>query len=369
MRLRLPDAEPLGSGNGGLIAMDDKLMAALIGGGISLVVTAAGLIFNPITQRQLQAFKQRQDAELSALKSRLDDALAERKAQRDYEYEARKRLYTQVEPLMLQLGFAAENAFGRAANLALVARKGFLDPGPRSWLDPGDEGRRYYLNSTLYRLLLPLAFFELLRGKTTQLDFKLEPRLEAIFRLMRQQYRSWGEEFAFAAASPVLAYEPYAPEAVLAQVAQPQLYRRQGLALGRVDKIAAAMVVADGSAARVRRFGEFETDWATGTGELADAAGPFYALFAGFRPDLAPVTWRLICAQACLVYAVRRLVGPPRDDRDIIAIVESFCRDPRTRRRFAISADPATGEAAAARNFSAIESVLVRALRERDLLD
>ncbi len=346
--------------------MDDKLMAALIGGGISLVVTAAGLIFNPITQRQLQAFKQRQDAELSALKSRLDDALAERKAQRDYEYEARKKLYTQVEPLMLQLGFAAENAFGRAANLALVARKGFLDPGPRNWLDPRDEGRSYYLNSTLYRLLLPLAFFELLRGKTTQLDFKLEPRLEAVFRLMRQQYRSWGDEFAFAEARPALAYEPYAPDA---PADQPQRYRRQGLALGRVDKIAAAMVVAEGAAARVKRFGEFETDWASGKGELVDAAGPFYALFAGFRPDLAPVTWRLICAQACLVYTVRRLVGPPRDDRDVIAIVESFCRDARTHKRFAVSRDPATGETEAAQNFAAIESVLVRALRERDLLD
>jgi hypothetical protein len=359
--------------------MDKTFVVALISGGISLVVTTLGLIFNPFAQRRLQAQKAAIDAQLaetklgydrdlSDLKARLDEGAAERKAQRDYEYEARKKLYAQIEPLMLQVGFAAENCFDRVANLALITGKGYLEPGPRSWLTPNIEGHRYYLDSTLYRVLLPLGFFEIVRSKTTQLDFKLEPRLESLFRVMRQHYRLWSAEFAFAEAGPTLAYTPYAPEAESEHERAPQRYRRQGVALGRVDKIAAAMVVAgDGGGLRVRRLGEFESEWASKQGALWEAAGPFYALFEGFRPDLTPVLWRILCAQACLAYAIRRLVMHG-ETRDAIAIVQDFCRDKRSHARFALSPDDA-GATGAGAEFAAIEHVLVHALQERDLLD
>lgn len=358
--------------------MDDKLLAALIGGGVSLVVSVLGLVFNPIAQRRLQAHKAEIDGKLAAaklghdreladLKALLDEGAAERKAQRDYEYEARKKLYAQIEPLMLQVSLAAENAFERVANLALIAGKGFLDPGRDNWLSPVDEGRRYYLDSTLYRLLLPLAFFEIIRAKATQLDLKLEPRLEAMFRLMRQQYRMWSAEFNFAAAAPAIAYDPYAQDAEIQQLRTPQRFRRQGVALGRVDKIAAAMVVAgEGGALRVRRLGEFESEWASGEGPLWESARAFYAIFDGFRPDLMPVTWRILCAQACLAYALRRLVMHG-ETRDAIDIVREFCRDPRAHARFALAPDAPPG--AAAETFAAVEQVLVRELQERDLLD
>lgn len=359
--------------------MDKTIIVALVAGCVSLVVTTLGLIFNPITQRRLQQHKAEIDAQLAAtklgydraltdLKARLDEGAAERKAQRDYEYEARKKLYAQIEPLMLQVGFAAENCFDRVANLALITGKGYLEPGPRSWLTPNIEGHRYYLDSTLYRVLVPLGFFEIVRSKTTQLDFKLEPRLESLFRVMRQHYRLWAAEFAFAEAEPKLVYTPYAPEPEGEQARAPQRYRRQGVALGRVDKIAAAMVVAgDGGALRVRRLGEFESEWAAKQGVMWEAALPFYALFEGFRPDLTPVLWRILCAQACLAYAIRRLVMHG-ETRDAIAIVQDFCRDKRSHHRFALSPG-ATGATAAGVEFAAVERVLVRALQERDLLD
>ena len=359
--------------------MDKTVVVALVAGCVSLVVTTLGLIFNPLAQRRLQQQKAAIYAELAEaklgydrqfadLKARLDDGVAERKAQRDYEYEARKKLYAQIEPLMLQVGFAAENCFDRVANLALIAGKGYLEPGPSSWLVPKIEGHRYYLDSTLYRVLVPLGFFEIVRSKTTQLDFKLDPRLDSLFRVMRQHYRLWAAEFAFAEAEPKLAYMPYAPEAETEHERAPQRYRRQGVALGRVDKIAAAMVVAgDGGALRVRRLGEFESEWASKQGTLWEAARPFYALFDGFRPDIVPVLWRILCAQACLAYAIRRLVMHG-ETRDAIAIVRDFCRDKRSHARFALSLDDA-GATAAGTDFAAIEHVLVRALQERDLLD
>jgi len=359
--------------------MDKTIVVALVAGCVSLVVTTLGLIFNPLAQRRLQQQKAAIDADLAEaklgydrqladLKARLDDGLAERKAQRDYEYEARKKLYAQIEPLMLQVGFAAENCFDRVANLALITGKGFLDPGPASWLVPNQEGHRHYLDSTLYRLLLPLGYFELVRAKATQLDFKLEPRLDSLFRVMRQQYRLWAAEFSFAGAEPRLAYTPYAPDADAGVAADPKRFRRQGVALGRVDKAAAAMlVVGDGGVLRARRLGEFETEWASQQGAMADASRPFYALFDGFRPDLMPVLWRILCAQACLAYAIRRLVMQG-ETRDVITIVRDFCRDKRSHARFALSFDDA-GETAARSDFAAIEHVLVHGLQERDLLD
>jgi hypothetical protein len=359
--------------------MDRTIVVALVAGCVSLVVTTLGLIFNPLAQRRLQQQKAAIDAELAQaklgydrqladLKARLDDGVAERKAQRDYEYDARKKLYAQIEPMLLQLGFAAENCFDRVANLALITGKGFLDPGPASWLVPNQEGHRHYLDSTLYRLLLPLGFFELVRAKATQLDFKLEPRLDALFRVMRQQYRLWAAEFAFAGAAPKLPYTPYGPDADAGITSDPKRYRRQGVALGRVDKIAAAMLVpGEGGTLRPRRLGEFETEWASEKGALVDAARAFYALFEGFRPDLMPVFWRILCAQGCLAYAVSRLVMPT-ETRDAIAIVQDFCRDPRAHARLALTPD-ADGAAAAAEQLRAVEHVIVNALRERDPLE
>jgi hypothetical protein len=101
-------------------------------------------------------------------------------------------------------------------------------------------------------------------------------------------------------------------------------------------------------------------------GPLWESARAFYALFDGFRPDLMPVTWRILCAQACLAYAIRRLVTQG-ETREAVDIVRDFCRDPRTHIRFALAPD--APPRAAADTFAAVEQVLVRVLQERDLLD
>ena len=352
--------------------MDDKLLAALIGGGVSLVVAGLGWFFNPIAQRQVETLKAGQAEALAAIKAQLDEGAAERKAQRDYEYEARKRLYTQVEPLIVQIAVVAENAFDRVANLAKVTRAGYLDPGDRSWLHETTGGDGYYLRSTVYRLLAPLAYFQLLREKTTQVDFKLDPRLDAIFRLLRQNYRIWAEEFRMAEATPALAYEPYHADAAAREPVEPQRYRRQGVALGRVDNVAAEMVVpGEGNVLRARRLGEFDRDWIKKEPSFSATMGYFAELFDGFHPETMPVLWRLLCAQAALCYVARRLAGGDRQASDVAELVRSFCRDDRVHRRFAIQRG-AVDSAAIAQSrdvFTAVEIVLVRALEQRDLLD
>ena len=87
---------------------------------------------------------------LEVIKAAPTEVQEERKARRDYEYEARKRLYGELQPLLFQLRELSEGAYRWVITLARTARKGQL-----SWLSKG-----YFLTMTLYRFTAPLAFFD-----------------------------------------------------------------------------------------------------------------------------------------------------------------------------------------------------------------
>jgi len=94
--------------------------------------------------------------EIEKLKGEIVDSNAERDARRDYQYEARKRLYEQCGPLLFQLSEAAESAYHRVMSLASRAREGNLEPGGTSFLKDS-----YFRLSTLYRLFVPAAVLKL----------------------------------------------------------------------------------------------------------------------------------------------------------------------------------------------------------------
>lgn len=60
----------------------------------------------------------RSQTNLENLKSELAKQQAEQDAQRDYEYEARKRLYQECEPLLFQLIEASETALNHIKDIA-----------------------------------------------------------------------------------------------------------------------------------------------------------------------------------------------------------------------------------------------------------
>ena len=96
--------------------------------------------------------------DLEAYKDTLTETQAERAARRDYQYEARKRLYQQYEPLLFQLVEHCESAKERIYSLARSAKEGDLEKV--GWLSKWDE---YYLYSTIYFLLSPLVIFKLMQ--------------------------------------------------------------------------------------------------------------------------------------------------------------------------------------------------------------
>jgi len=128
--------------------VDMEIVVALIAGGVSLTVAILGQIFNPISQRRLEKQKAELQTQIEEVKARWLDKTSAEAARRSYEYEARKRLYSEIEPLFFQLYEAVEECYYRIASLARTSREGHLGTQAGSWL--GHNG--YYLQSTAYNL-------------------------------------------------------------------------------------------------------------------------------------------------------------------------------------------------------------------------
>jgi signal transduction histidine kinase len=88
--------------------MQSEILVALIAAIASLVVAIATAVLNYVTKRRsdtrLQTLEHHSSVELARLNDRLTESRAERDAYRDYIYDAKKKLYTELQPLLFQQG-------------------------------------------------------------------------------------------------------------------------------------------------------------------------------------------------------------------------------------------------------------------------
>ncbi len=125
--------------------------------------------------------------DVEKLRVQLQAGASDRDARRDYEYEARKRLYADVEPLLFQLVEAAEVALRRVSALAINAREGALSE-TSTWLTVMNE---YYATYTMYQLMLPATIMRLIRAKPTFVDFGVDRKLRLQFHIAKYIYLLW----------------------------------------------------------------------------------------------------------------------------------------------------------------------------------
>jgi hypothetical protein len=218
---------------------------ALAGAGISAVFSLAVALLNLRGNRKLQ--RELKDLELTnsqklkdlELKNneklaKLNAALGKRKseedARRDYDYEARKRLYRECEPLLFRLAEGSENALHRIFSLARTARNGDLDQD-RSWLN----GPGYYMASTIYNLMVPIVIFRLLQNRLTLVDLTVDQRISNQYLTAKLLYITFTEDFVLAKFEPELHYQPFVAAWEKRRAEEPRRYWRQGLTLGRLD--------------------------------------------------------------------------------------------------------------------------------------
>lgn len=272
-----------------MFGLDLKIVVALISALAALAVALVTYVTARSNQRDLER-----------LKAELLEKKAERDAMRDYEYEARKRLYHECGPLIFQLLEQAEGVLNRVHNLARAASQGHLEPG-QTWLS-----RRYYRLSTLHRFLEPLATLKLVQNRLTLVDLSLDPYLYCQYSLAKQIYYSFADDFDLRKASdPPLDYDPHAENAESKRAANPRVYWQQGVPIGILDNAVQSLIAKEpGGAGRVMSLAEFEGEYDRDGSAVRRAFDRISYLFEDFHPRTRPVLWRILIAQAGLYRAL-----------------------------------------------------------------
>ncbi len=290
---------------------DPKNVAALAG----LVAAVVAGLFSLVGVLLTQRLTRRTQEAVEAIKARLGEEKDERAARRDYEYDARKRLYEQCDPLLFQFVELSENALGRITNLALACRQQNLRPDGSGWLD--HDG--YYFLTTLYRLLVPCVVFQLLQRRLTLLDLRLDSRIGTQFALCRTLYLTFRNDWELANMEPRLPYNPDDEHADIRRSKEPAVYYRQGIYAGDLERAVEALIVTEaGQPSRFLRYGEFASAYKDQESEVHQAFAPVAQLFRGFHPAARPMLWRILLAQTCVYRAVqmsKEFDTPYRDGR------------------------------------------------------
>ena len=307
--------------------MAGDVASAWIAAGASIAVSLVSLGTAVWSARRSERTERAQDVatrELEQLKSRLSDENAAASAKRDYEYEARKRLYAELYPLAFQLHEAAHSAHNRILNLALATRGGWLAAGTDNWLTGRDP---YYFTSVIYGLIAPLAIYELMTRKLTLLDLTLDADLHRQHFIARAAYEALRSDFNLIDPRyPALQFgagnEIYAPPedrpAALPPPAEQRWLWRQGLYSGQISQAVDALLTGDGAARRSISYAEFAKalggadlrtdDVAVGrAGEIKSALRPMADVFRDFHPARRPITWRILLAQGACYRAIAAL--------------------------------------------------------------
>lgn len=275
------------------------LAGAVIAALVSVVVAFINQRSNSKTQLALKDLELKNSEKLAKLNAALGKRKSEEDARRDYDYEARKRLYRQAEPLLFRLAEGSENALHRIFSLARTARNGNLGQGRSNWFQsPG-----YYMASTIYNLMVPIVVFRLLQNQLTFVDLTVDQRINNQYLTAKLLYISFTEDFVLAGLEPRMHYRPFAGNWEELREQQPEEYWRQGVTLGRLDAAIEGMIhrLPDNTE-RCMTFGEFETAFYKDLEEKGAGScfAPFIDVFSYFHPAKRPILWRILVVQAHL---------------------------------------------------------------------
>ncbi|MEI9988502.1 MAG: hypothetical protein WDM86_00545 [Rhizomicrobium sp.] len=300
--------------------------ATVIAAVISLCGAAASVAvaaFNPFAARNLER-----------LKTELAKQFARSSARIEYEFEARKRLYAEFEPLLFQLGEATEGAYYRVVSLVRTQKAGKLGAAPQSWLSEGrggSVGPRYYATSTIYLLFLPLVIYRLIQRSATFFDLSLDADIRTKYYLLKAAAVLLTDDYEIAKVAPALEYEPSRTDWATARLTASATIWRQGLVIGHLEQFLDAMIIVEGAQRRPMTFGEFQAAVTGGKAEFLDAYEPAADILRDFSFDTRPVLGRILLAYAVLMDLLSRTYAslPPRSEME--AAVDIFANSDKAK--------------------------------------
>ena len=240
--------------------------------------------------------------ELKNIESKLASQKSEEEARREYEYEARKRLYQEFEPLLFLLFEYSESSLVRIYNLSLAASKGNLNANV-GWL--AGYGQGYYVTSTIYRLLLPMVIFKIMQQKLTLFDLDLVESYKIQYFLAKLVRIIFSEHYELANAKPQLRYKPTKYEYSENEEGAEQ-NRVQGVPIGIIDNMLEKFITYDNKGnLQILSYGEFEKRFFR-----PKVKEPFIEIthiFHNFHPRTSPVLWRILIAQVHVCRAFKKV--------------------------------------------------------------
>lgn len=205
-------------------------------------------------------------------------------AWRSYTFDARKRLYVELGPLLFALVEACEELRWRVRGIARSAQEHRLEDDRSNRFQPGSD----YMLSTLYRLMAPLAVARLVQAQLTLVDLSVDPAIDRIYALAKVIRRTWNGRRKLADLSEL----PYRP---VGSGRTPET-AKQHINLQAVDRLAECLIPdqqAAGAGALVG-YSSFVAQYRSGSARIRAAAAPFERLLDRFHPDRRPVLWQLL---------------------------------------------------------------------------
>jgi hypothetical protein len=295
-----------------------------------IIIPIITSVLSLVTAAATAIFVRKNDSRLKHLENKLAIERAEQDARRDYEYEARKRLYQECEPILFQFAELSESALRRIHALARNAKDGNLGP-ERYWLSTD----HYFIKSTIYRLIAPMAAFKLLQHRLTSIDLKLDQTINIQYVLTKVLYYTFSSSPDLARSEPAIPYDPDQIGAESKDLAEsqkkenrtkyPEKFWLQGLKVGTIDILAETLILAGDkeTAPRIKSFGEFEQEFFEKRNNnknnpiITSPDNRFevlFTLFSFFYPKTRPVLWRVLLTQAYLYNAIRNIRNAEHKD-------------------------------------------------------
>lgn len=157
---------------------------------VGLSVVTAGYLSRKLVEHQLNKDIELRKSELQSqlitakatleakFKEEVETVLGNRAADREYELDARKRLYEAIGPLRFQLLLACRDLSGR------IIAHGIRTPYSM-------DVDSYYGKSSLFRILRPLALTELIERQITYADFSIDKGAIELLRFKKSAFATF----------------------------------------------------------------------------------------------------------------------------------------------------------------------------------
>jgi hypothetical protein len=230
------------------------------------------------TRSELQSALTRDQARIEGqVRQEVERHLGQEASQRQYEYDARRRLYLAIGPLRFQLLLACRDLAGRVESFGAYERFELS-------LDT------YYGRSTLYRILRPLAIAEAIENQVALNDFSIDPGALVCLRFRRTLTRIWS-------GSEVIGQRSDADWS--SQV--------QHVFADSLSICAQALICrGDSDGHRIYRFDEFNESLDR---EGPERVAPFDVLLTDFQPHSKPILWLRLVAHGHACNALVQRLG------------------------------------------------------------